>query len=65
MTFTSYLQRQAKACLKLSEIVADERLSDRIKAMAEACWRKRGRLTIEIQAIGKPLRRTGVGYVRS
>jgi hypothetical protein len=34
MTFASYLQQHAQACLKLSETVADEQLSERMKAMA-------------------------------
>ncbi len=34
MTFASYLQQHAQACLKLSETVADEHLADRMKAMA-------------------------------
>ena len=39
MTFASYLQQHAKACLKLSE-TADEPLSDRIKDMAEDLLQK-------------------------
>ena len=35
MTFASYLQQHAKACLKLSETVTDQHLADRMKAMAE------------------------------
>ena len=34
MTFASYLRQHAQACLKLCEIVADEHLADRMKAMA-------------------------------
>ena len=34
MTFASYLREHAQACLKLCEIVADEHLADRMKAMA-------------------------------
>jgi hypothetical protein len=33
--FASYLQRHAKARLKLSRAVSDEHLSDRMKAMAD------------------------------
>ena len=40
MTFASYLQQHARACLKLSETVADEHLSERMKAMAEDLLQK-------------------------
>jgi hypothetical protein len=35
MTYATYLRRHAKACLKLSEAIADWRLSDRVREMAE------------------------------
>jgi hypothetical protein len=40
MTFASYLRQHATACLKLSEAVADEHLSDRMKDMAEDLLQK-------------------------
>ena len=40
MTFASYLRQHAKECLRLSEAVADEHLSDRMKAMAEDLLQK-------------------------
>lgn len=40
MTFASYLQQHAKACLKLSETVADQHLADRMKAIAADLLKK-------------------------